>query len=341
MRVNSIYPGIVIQNNDPDKNGRVKVFVPGITNTIYDNWNGVVEDKEFSFIDGSILPIMKTLKEDLPWASCATSMFGGDTSQLNVGESPVALERVSDALIETPPKDAFENEVFTPGDYSGTSAGLFSVPSVGSHVYVFFKSGDTNYPVYFAVSHGVEDWSGVLSGNYPSTYENTGEGEYINKHVWNSSKHTLEFIDSDNIEELKLSHYCGSNIQMLNDYTSKFTVGVDYTLIQGDVFKSLNSNEDISISGNETVFIGGTENIHIVGNEIVAIDGNESITIGEDNTVTIGGAESRSVGDGQNINVTGDITIKASGSITIQSAGGKIVLDGSGVTITGAVIKLN
>lgn len=325
MPDNSIYPGIVIQNNDPDHIGRVKVFVPGITNTIFDNWNGLVENKEFSFIDGSLLPIMKTLKEDLPWAECATSVFGGDTSQLHVNDAAVALERDSNAFIETPPVDAYEHSVFTPGDYSGTSAGLYSVPSVGSHVYIFFKSGNTNYPVYFAATHGSNEWNSVLSGDYPTGYENKGEGEYKNKHVLNSSKHTFELIDSDLTEEIKLSHFSGSNIQMLNDYTSKFTVGDDYTLIQGNEFNSVNGSTSETILGDVAIDIG-------VSN---------TVTIGSDDTVTIGGSESRSVGAGQTIDVSGDITIKASGSITIQSAGGKIVLDASGVTITGSMINLN
>ena len=47
--MDNIYAGIVVQNNDPDMCGRVKVYIPGITNTIYDNWLSENADKEFSF----------------------------------------------------------------------------------------------------------------------------------------------------------------------------------------------------------------------------------------------------------------------------------------------------
>ena len=30
--------GIVIQNNDPDKSGKVKVWVPHLSPTVYKNW---------------------------------------------------------------------------------------------------------------------------------------------------------------------------------------------------------------------------------------------------------------------------------------------------------------
>ena len=40
------YLGIVVQNNDPDKRGRVKVFVPHISPTVYKKWNEVSKDKK-------------------------------------------------------------------------------------------------------------------------------------------------------------------------------------------------------------------------------------------------------------------------------------------------------
>ena len=33
------YLGIIIQNNDPLARGRVKIFVPHISPTVYKNWN--------------------------------------------------------------------------------------------------------------------------------------------------------------------------------------------------------------------------------------------------------------------------------------------------------------
>ena len=36
------YLGIVVQNNDPDKAGKIKVWVPQISPTVYDNWDNKV-----------------------------------------------------------------------------------------------------------------------------------------------------------------------------------------------------------------------------------------------------------------------------------------------------------
>ena len=37
-RFDGHYVGIVVQNNDPTQRGRVKVFVPHVTPTVYNKW---------------------------------------------------------------------------------------------------------------------------------------------------------------------------------------------------------------------------------------------------------------------------------------------------------------
>ena len=302
MKDLSIYVGIVIQNNDPEQVGRVKVFVPGITNTIEGNWNGdligedgslIAVDKSFSLTsDPDFKPILVELQEDLPWASSATSIFGGDVSTITTGGLSEVLERPSNAIYFIPPIDKFENEKYTPGDYSGTPAGTFSIPSVGSHVYVFFKGGDLNHPVYFASAHNSADWSSIYGINYPTDYENAESptSTYENKHVINTTKHTLEFIDSDEKEEIKLSHFSGSNIQILNDYTSKFTVKDDYTLVQENRFETVGKDLSITVGGNIVITNGGgTITIDSGGNIKIECSGTMDLNSGGAMNITAGG----------------------------------------------------
>ena len=44
------YVGIVVQNNDPQYRGRVKIFVPHVSPTVYKGWNEINKDKNFNFI---------------------------------------------------------------------------------------------------------------------------------------------------------------------------------------------------------------------------------------------------------------------------------------------------
>lgn len=294
----TLYEGIVIQNNDPSKMGRVKVFVPGISNTIYENFNDTITDKEFSGIDGDLLAILGQLKEDLPWAYRATTIFGGDNGELSHNRGKRSLERPSDDKVKSPPSDSFGKSVYTPADYSDTCGGLYSIPSVGSHVYVFFKLGNTSYPVYFASSHGIDDYSKIFKDNYPSDYENEEKAteSYTNKHVLNTSKHSLEFIDSDGIEAVNLSHFSGSNIQFLNEYVSKYCVKDDLTLIEGDKYETVKKNIKLDV--------GETINITVGSGVTITVNGDGTINVNADTGLNITTPTTKITGE---LIVTGNI----------------------------------
>ena len=67
-----MYLGIVIQNNDPDFRGRVKVYVPHIQANVYQDWFSELSDKSFRFlgknIQSDLEKILPELKTVLPWA---------------------------------------------------------------------------------------------------------------------------------------------------------------------------------------------------------------------------------------------------------------------------------
>ena len=78
------YLGIVVQNNDPEKRGRVKVFVPHITPTVYKRWVENNKDKKFKFIgknlSNDITDVTEDLKKILPWAEISSPLTGENSS---------------------------------------------------------------------------------------------------------------------------------------------------------------------------------------------------------------------------------------------------------------------
>ena len=75
-----MYLGIVVQNNDPDRAGKIKVYVPHIAASVYENWVQTNTDKKFKFpganIDSDLNTIIEPLKSVLPWARCAMPLVG-------------------------------------------------------------------------------------------------------------------------------------------------------------------------------------------------------------------------------------------------------------------------
>jgi hypothetical protein len=78
------YLGIVVSEDggDPERRGRVQVWIPGITNTFYGGWNDDVKNKDVYYIgDDSELShyYVQKLRAVLPWAECASPLIGGGT----------------------------------------------------------------------------------------------------------------------------------------------------------------------------------------------------------------------------------------------------------------------
>jgi len=204
---NSIYFGIVVQNNDPEKRGRVKVFVPHITSTVYKKWVEDKTNKRFNFpgdnIGSDLTPIINDLKPILPWADISAPLTSENASGRfnnynligNISDSNFYTNFQNSSA--TAPGEVYEknifrlNDAFTgknkttnnpnpysymykPSTYSNKAKGSFGIPNVGSHVYVFFRDGDPHFPVLIGASYGKSDWSGIYDDalDYPGKFEN-------------------------------------------------------------------------------------------------------------------------------------------------------------------------
>jgi len=307
------YLGIVVQNNDPLKRGRVKVFVPHISPSVYKNWVENSSDKKFKFlgknVNSDLSNIIDDLKKILPWAELSAPLVGesssgrynafknigtvSDSSNLtstfndptnsnidqskltqysqnqdNIGEKPgnifdINYYKLKDAF-STPSETNVNNANkysfnYTPECYSNCTRGTFPVLSVGAHVWVFFNNGDPLKPVVFGSYFGASDWNGIFdntssselsssstSPDYPGSFENTSNIDnenydintetYRNKYVINQKGGTLAFINTDNREVLKLTHYSGSFKEFNNFTNIELATNNDQKLVLNDQF---------------------------------------------------------------------------------------------------------
>lgn len=157
---------------------------------------------------------------------------------------------------------------YKPAGYSNKAKGSFSIPPVGSHLWLFFIDGNPMYPVYFAASHGAEEWQGVYEfTDYPDSYENKkpsnngGEDHnieiYRNKYLINQKGGTLEFINTDNKESLKLSHYGGSSIIFTNPTAIYLATANEQHLVLGDKFETVRGTDNFYVDGDKDITVRG------------------------------------------------------------------------------------
>lgn len=164
---------------------------------------------------------------------------------------------------------------YRPETYSNLAKGAFAIPRVGAHVWVFFNSGNPLNPVVFAAAYGRDDWGGIyqvdentdLGLDYPGEYENfvskdgitttTGNVSanvlsvndsknytinaetYRNKYVINQKGGTISFVNTDNRELLKLTHFSGSFFEMNNQANITLAANNDQKMVIGDSFLTI------------------------------------------------------------------------------------------------------
>lgn len=114
---NSMYLGLCVNNDDPQKRGRVQIFIPHIMPALYESWNKEGNDVEISCvgnnIEGALSPeLLIKLKQILPWAEAASPIIGTSapgnlvTSGSNGGESTSFYDT---SPVSSPPTEDYSN----------------------------------------------------------------------------------------------------------------------------------------------------------------------------------------------------------------------------------------
>lgn len=115
------YLGIVISppSEDPENRNRVQVWIPSITNTLYQGWNNNTIDKSKEITEDMML----RLKNSLPWAECASPLIGGGAPFFANSATGISSSSPEEVVV-----DDDENLDTAPEIPAGDLAGDFSIP---------------------------------------------------------------------------------------------------------------------------------------------------------------------------------------------------------------------
>lgn len=306
--------GIVIQNDGPKK-GLVKIWVPDVSPSVYENWINVPTDKKILFpglnLKSDISLILPILKNILPWSPIALPVSGEDSygrynAQKDLGVlsdgSIIGISNVA-AVPSTPAvynedannnihdgfnkKDGIVNQVnpdaysYNRNSYVNTAHGEFGIPNVGAKVWVFFERGNPLHPVLFAIAQSDDAWGSIYKSDAPGAFENDGKEISLIENE-NNSVHTSKKV---------ISHKAGS-IEFINtDGKEKVVIG--HT---AGSFKEMNNNASIEYNsgnkseltnGDEFKTVKGDENSKTIGHKNEIIEGNNYKNIGNQNADSV------------------------------------------------------
>ena len=248
----------------------------------------------------STLPpaIMEDIARIVPWADQASPLMGSGgmgiydaaTGSYNVSDasrssavSPAKKEamRIANSVFPDPKSEGSVNtrsRLGMPSHTHNAARGSFSIPKVGSHVWVFFENGNVKRPIYFAYSFNDDEWNSVLDitpdapsihtpNAIPSDSNDKSPKLIAGKYTLTERGGTLEIINTQNFESVKLTDFHGNTYQLTNHgiFENTATGKNKSSHISGDYFLKVDGNYKVEVTGDAQVISKGTTH-HVVGN---------------------------------------------------------------------------
>ena len=161
--------------------------------------------------------------------------------------------------------------------------GLFSVPLQGSHVFVFFESGNHTMPRYFGSAPGTvataasppqtSDVPGFIDpdGIYPdrvgTDFPTEAQTTYPHNIVLKThGGHYIEIDSTTDAKRIKIYHGAGTTTEIDNDGNVTTTIVKSKTEnITEGLTITIGANQSVTINGNSTVTVAGNANITVTG----------------------------------------------------------------------------
>lgn len=282
------YKGIVEDNLDDEKLGRVKVRIIGKHST---------NRTEVSQLD-DYYPT-----EDLPWAM---PIFPAGASSIS-GTSVFSVPSINSVVV-CGFFDPDEQELF----YIGTLA-LTGTTKVEGFGIEEDDNPKTEYPLSELVNNESDVYENELVTNplfdepevaHVTVYPNTNI-------IQTKSGHIVEYDDSEGTERIRIRHMSGTFEEYHNN-------GDNIQKAIKDKY-SIATNVNTHAKENRNSYVGVDDNLIVDGNKTDEVTGNENVTIGGDRADEITGELTVEVGGNVTLNVTGNVDVTAGGNVTVTA----------------------
>lgn len=333
------YRGVVEDNEDPEKLGRLKVRIFGI----------------HSDDDG------ECPTDSLPWAEMAVSLNHGFIS--GVGYSYVPLKGTYVwVFLDCGNEDKPVVFAACPGISTQKDSGSFSDPDgtyplderLNESDYNRLARNDKVSETDIEISLKAHNDKGVPtatggSWNEPETLNSSGAYP-TNTVLETKSGHTIQVDDTDSNERIHVFHKTGSYVEIRpNGDVTIHSINDKYEIVEGtenrhtfiDSNETINANATRIVGLNNDEIIGVDETRTIGNNQTITIGNNQQITIGNNRQLVVGNNKDQIVGNNFNEVVGNNSTHMIGSNRTTTIGANETLMAGGNIIIFGSMTFIN
>jgi len=219
--------------------------------------------------------------------------------------------------------------------WAGKSWGAIFIPRMGQEVVVSFLEGDPDRPlitgsVYNAdqtvpyALPGLENLSAIKSD---STKGSGGFNE-------------IRFDDTKGSEDIFIHAEKNIDVRVKNDEYKNVLNNLSLN-VSKDVYEKFGNDHHLEVVKNQMIKVDVDHNLKVGGKQAIQVTGSHSLQVTGDVIEVFSGNHSEKTSMNLYIDAGIGIVIEGTSGITLKCGGNSVVIDPSGVTVTGTMIVLN
>jgi type VI secretion system secreted protein VgrG len=219
--------------------------------------------------------------------------------------------------------------------WAGKSWGAIFLPRVGQEVVVSFLEGDPDRPLITGSVYNADQ-------TVPYTLPDFQTKSTIKS---NSSKgsagfNEIRFDDTKGSEDVFIHAEKNADIRVKNDEYKNVLNNLSLT-VGNDVYEKYGNDHHLEVVNNEMIKIDVDHNLKVGGKQAIQVTGSHSLQVTGDVIEVFSGNHSEKTSMNLYIDAGIGIVIEGTSGITLKCGSNSVVIDPSGVTVTGSLIVLD
>jgi len=181
------YLGLCINNDDPERRGRVQIFIPHIMPSLVENWNEAGDDIKILCVGDNLpdslpSPVVEKLIKMLPWAEVASPILGTSSPGNLITQAVGAVKNFfNQSPVSNPPAPVASGEPGQVIQNQGTEATIRKQPLNDNLVQTLqygLQGTGLNFRVNSGGQPGIEE-GGPRTGSTRHDHGNAADGVFV------------------------------------------------------------------------------------------------------------------------------------------------------------------